>query len=189
MNKSARYLLTFIAGVAAGSVATFYFVKDKYEKIAQEEIDSVKEVFSKRAESLIEKEKQDNPEPVKEEKPSSKYVRMVEGTGYFDYSTTAKRVDTKEEHLISEDKPYVISPDEYGELDGYETISLTYYANGVVTDDLDEPLDDIDRIIGFDSLLTYGEYEKDAVYIRNDTLKCDYEVLRVNEDYDESEIV
>ena len=46
MNKLS-YLLAFAAGALIGSAATWYFVKDKYEKLAQEEIDSVKETFKK----------------------------------------------------------------------------------------------------------------------------------------------
>ena len=37
----------FIAGAAIGSVVTWKLIKDKYEQIAQEEIDSVKEEYAK----------------------------------------------------------------------------------------------------------------------------------------------
>lgn len=43
-----KYFIAFVAGGALGSLATWMFVKKKYEQIAQEEIDSVKEVYSKR---------------------------------------------------------------------------------------------------------------------------------------------
>ena len=36
------YLMAFATGAIAGSVVTWCFVKKKYERIAQEEIDSVK---------------------------------------------------------------------------------------------------------------------------------------------------
>ena len=42
------YLATFATGAIVGSVVTWCFVKKKYERIAQEEIDSVKEVFAKK---------------------------------------------------------------------------------------------------------------------------------------------
>ena len=47
MSKSINFML-FIFGAAVGSAATWTYAKKKYELIAQEEIDSVKEVFSKR---------------------------------------------------------------------------------------------------------------------------------------------
>ena len=54
MNK-AFGIVIFAVGAVAGSAATWYFTKTKYEKIAQEEIDSVKEVFSNRNKSADEK--------------------------------------------------------------------------------------------------------------------------------------
>ena len=40
----------FIAGAAVGSIVTWQFLKTKYEEIAQEEIDSVKQTYAKREE-------------------------------------------------------------------------------------------------------------------------------------------
>ena len=40
-------ILIFSVGAAIGSVITWKLVKTKYERIAQEEIDSVKDVYSK----------------------------------------------------------------------------------------------------------------------------------------------
>ena len=77
-----------------------------------------------------------------------------------------------------EDEPYVISPDEFGELDDYDTASLLYFADGVVADMEMNPVDDIDEIIGEASLDHFGEYEDDSVYVRNDRLRIDYEVLK-----------
>ena len=45
MSKSMVNILIFAAGAAVGSLATWKFVETKYKRIAQEEIDSVKEVF------------------------------------------------------------------------------------------------------------------------------------------------
>ena len=47
MHKAVSYSLIFSTGVAIGSFVTWKMVKTKYERIAQEEIDSVKETFSK----------------------------------------------------------------------------------------------------------------------------------------------
>lgn len=83
------------------------------------------------------------------------------------YSAQEKALDT----------PYVISPEEFGEKEDYETISLTYYADGVLTDDNDEKMEDYEETIGKDSLDHFGEYEDDSVFVRNDKLRCDFEIL------------
>ena len=62
-------------------------------------------------------------------------------------------------------------------MDEYEQISLTYYSDGILTDDDDVPITDVDEVVGSESLETFGEYEDDSVFVRNDKLKCDYEIL------------
>lgn len=52
MSNKSLFSLAFIIGAATGSVVTWYLLKDKYEALAQEEIDSVKEVFLRREQEL-----------------------------------------------------------------------------------------------------------------------------------------
>ena len=74
-------------------------------------------------------------------------------------------------------KPYVISPEEFGEFEDYERISLSYYADQILADEDDEKVEDVDNVVGLESLAHFGEYEDDSVFVRNDRLKCDYEIL------------
>ena len=48
------------------------------------------------------------------------------------------------------EKPYVISPEEFGDFDEYTKLSLTYYSDGVLADENDEIVDDIDETVGAD---------------------------------------
>ena len=48
MNNKTVFVLAFIIGTATGVAGTYNYVKKKYEQIAQEEIDSVKEIFSRK---------------------------------------------------------------------------------------------------------------------------------------------
>ena len=57
-------------------------------------------------------------------------------------------------------------------------IKLTYYSYGVLTDKNDQKVEDVDNTVGSDAANHFGEYEDDAVYIRNDRLKSDFEILR-----------
>lgn len=76
------------------------------------------------------------------------------------------------------DKPYVIPPEEFGEMEGYVQSSLTYYADRVLTDEDDNVIDDVDGIVGADFYKHFGEYEEDSVFVRNDGKKHDYEILK-----------
>ena len=43
---------------------------------------------------------------------------------------------------------------------------------------------DVDCFIGLESLKHFGEYGDDSVYVRNDELKADYEILLDDEKYE-----
>lgn len=179
MNKTINFMM-FVLGVAVGSVVTWRYVEKKYEQIAQDEIDSVKEVFSKReAEFTDDTEVRTKADNAKEKPNIIEYAARLREQGYTNYSDMVdeKPEEVKEEEPMSVDKPYVIAPEEFGELDDYETISLTYYADQILADDNDVIVDDVEDVVGFDSLNSFGEYEDDSVFVRNDRLKCDYEIL------------
>ena len=150
MNGKALSVFTFVAGAAIGSLVTWKVVKDKYAKLAQEEIDSVKSVFT----------------VPKIDKPTDNDDEKNEPDTIY------------EEGDDDQLRPYVISPDEFGERDGYPTVSLTYYEDGVLTDESDTIIRDIENVVGLDSLDHFGEYEDDSVFVRNDDLKVDFEILR-----------
>ena len=187
-NKIASFMM-FIFGAAVGSVATWQYIKKKYEQIAQEEIDSVKETFSKLKVKNKDNESEENNnartivERAKNKPSVVEYAAWLHKQGYTNYSNTdsfSEDSNASEEEVdenMINDKPYVISPDEFGEFYDYEKISLTYYADQVLADEDDELVEDIEETVGFESLNAFGEYEDDSVFVRNDRLKCDYEIL------------
>ena len=176
-------VLIFAAGTVIGSVVTYKMIKDKYERIAQEEIDSVKQEFG----IGVKKTEPENPvEPVEEKHNNTstlkEYGKILNNQKYTRYSTSEDEEKEEEERV---DRPYVIAPEEFDELDDYETNELTYYACGTLTDDCDNVIEDVDEIVGDDFAEHFGEYEDDSVYIRNDALKCDYAIMRDNRRYSE----
>lgn len=184
MNKTVTTVMAFAVGAAAGVAATWKFFEEKYARIAQEEIDSVKEVFSKRDRKEVQPEKT---EPVVEatiENTKEPIAMNKKVSAIIDYSGYSSSQDEKPE----EPKPYIIPPEAFGELEeeGYTNVSLTFCSDQVVIDDNNDILEDVNDVIGFESLSHFGEYEDDAVYVRNDKLRCDYEILldqRTSEQY------
>lgn len=188
-----KNFFTFVTGLVIGSVVTYVVVKDKFEKIAQEEIDSVKEVFGRRVEKEADK---------KVEKIAEKEVEKIRKE-YNDYGSLTKNYtsysknETEEddcaqvededgvelfevERASNSDRPYVIDPWDFGGEDGYDTVTLNYYADDVLTDSDNNVIEDedIDDFVGADFAEHFGEYEKDCVCVRNDRLKIDYEICR-----------
>lgn len=178
-NKFANFII-FVAGAATGSAVTWKLLKTKYERLAQEEIDSVKEVFSRKVEPKTEPETEaETPSEVINERQPSKasYAQFTEKLGYTDYANINDDGEEDKEPTPSV-TPYVISSDDYGWAEGYETINLTYYADNILANDEDEVYEDLEGTVGADFHKHFGEYEPDAVHVRNDILKVEYEILR-----------
>lgn len=162
--------LIFVAGAAIGSVVTWKVVKTKYEQIANEEIESVKETFSNRG-----KRAEMNPVDETSNMSTEEIRDMVQKLGYLNEEFMKKKEEDEED---MEYRPEVIAPEESWEQD-YPTISLTYYeGDGVLTDDRNRPIRNVDELVGEDFASHFGEYEGDSVFIRNDKFKTYYEILR-----------
>ena len=90
---------------------------------------------------------------------------------------------------INRNKPYVISEYEWeSERSDYEKTTISYYlTDGVLADEQDAVIDDPDYAIG-DCLGRFGEKtgDNDLVYVRNDVLETDFEVVRVHKGYVET---
>ena len=183
MNKF-DLVVSFAIGAAIGSVVTWKVVKDKYEKIAQEEgyANYGDEVYSKR-ETVKKVESEEKAQEIREKADLAKdkpnimefAAKIAQEEGYANYGDSEKPT---EEPPKPDGEVYVIPPEEFGMLDGYDTISLTYYADQILADDDDRPIDNVEETITFDSLTHFGEYEDDSVFVRNDRLKVDFEILK-----------
>lgn len=189
-----KNFFTFVAGLVIGSVATYMVVKDKFEKIAQEEIDSVKEVFGRRVEKEADKkvEKIAKKEVEKIRKEYNEYNDLTKNYTSYSKNKTEENVEeafeddedkdgvelNEIERASDYDRPYIIEPQEFGALDGYSLITLYHYSDNVLADDCDELVEDLDDVVGKDYAEHFGEYEDDCVYVRNDRLKADYEICR-----------
>lgn len=186
MSKFKSFVI-FSFGAAIGSAVTWKYLKDTYEQLVQEEINAVKEVYTRKEKN--ETIKVDTKPIMKNNSEMMEYAAKLNKEEYRDYSHGSVVEETKDdenEFPQEVDKPYVISPGEFGELgDEYTRISLSYYADGVLADENDEIVEDADEIVGEDFADHFGEYEPDSVFVRNDRLKCDYEILLDQRNYPE----
>ena len=160
----------FMAGLTIGSAATWLCLKKRYEQIAQEENEN------------LDKDNKIKADQAKLKPDLINYAAKLAEEGYTNYASTNNK-NVKEEKVNMVEKPYIISPEEFGDFDEYTKLSLTYYSDEVLADENDEIVDDIDETVGADFADHFGEYEDDSVFVRNDRLKCDYEILRDNRSY------
>lgn len=181
MNDKLSSVIIFCGGVFIGGFLTWDFFKTKYEKIANEEIASVKEAFEHR------EHKSEKDYEIEEDlKAKAAYINIIDATGYKNYSNVPIETDKKGGTADMELKqPYVITPEQYEDNVDYTKVSLTWYNDEVLEDDWGDILDP-DDVIGSDALKTFGQYEKDSVFVRDDDEQIDYEVLLDTRSYKET---
>lgn len=176
MGEIIKKLLIFAAGAGVGTAITWQFFKNKYKRIADEEIASVKEYYKHPREEILDvaEESSELPEIIEDDSETEE-VEYKNLANNYNTITNENDIDEKGGNNMAEG-PYVIKPEEFDTV-GYDVVSLTYYADKVLVDEDDNPIEDIDYLVGEDSLDHFGEYEDDSVFVRNDDLKTDFEIL------------
>lgn len=182
-----REFLSFVIGLAIGVVSSALYFRGK----TQEEVDEVRSFYLSKVgenEATENTEAETVEEKVFREFNATKpeirdYINTLRERKYVDYSKTAEPDDSsaKVPDVIAD--PYVISIDDFGQEEGYDTITLTAYSDGTIANYADDELEDPESTIGEDILSKFGD--EDVVYIRNDRLKADFEVVRDNRTYAE----
>lgn len=165
---SGKSMVAFLFGAAVGAVGAYFYTKQKYESIIDEEIESVKNAYADEKDIEECADSQTEPEESLDESESARisYNKIASDYGH---QTTEKR------------GPRHIEPEEFGESD--LSITYTYYADGIVTDEMDIIVDDVDEAIGTDFVSDFDDDDCEVTYVRNDIRHCDYEIVRERERY------
>ena len=181
-------LLIFAAGLAVGAVAGAVLVKNKVLADAKAEIDEVRKYY-RESRGVVE-EVEEVKEKVEEtidhiqdliEEHETKSKTEKEHTNY---SQITKMYISKDEFQTPMyDDPFVIDPSEFGENPEYDTETLTYFADGVLVDDVDDVIEEPDIVVGLENLKIFEEFGATTVYVRNDIYKTDYEIIRDDWNY------
>ncbi|MBQ7647118.1 MAG: hypothetical protein IJS94_07605 [Clostridia bacterium] len=223
MNKGSIYALIFLAGGCCGAVGAWKMLEKKYRDIADEEIASVKEYYERKIDDINAEKKDDSfifesagvdtaqsedsvghGELVKRETEKESlgdtYKRLISKRGYRDYSGNGRHeIEEKageEDNKDDDDGSgiYAITGEELGE-EGYDVIEFTYYEkDNIVADENDEEVENYVDLIG-SAIDRLKDGDDTVVYVRNDILQCDYEILlsinsynpKIIRSYDEDE--
>jgi len=220
MNNTTIAIIAGSIGLAAGAVGGFFIGKKVYEAhyalIAEEEIASVREEFSKRVyEAKDAREQYDNKgeTPAKVEPAGKSFVRSsIEHTAaekakkaynlayssekivpsgdesaviernVFDDQGDNEALSCRNVHELDRTLPYFIDDEEFAnEFDHHDKISLYYHVEcGTLVDEQEEVITEIEITVGTDAI---DELEggSSPVWVRNEPLTIDYEIMRVPE--------
>ena len=163
MNNGIKTILAFSAGAAIGTFVSWQYLKKKYDELLNEQIEEVKE------------------EMVAEFEREAETERKEYDTLRSDY---LQDTDDEEPEKETFRKPYIITPEELGEIDEFDTTTLYYYVQDEVLVNLqDEVVEDVEDTVVLDFAEHFGQFEDDSVCVRNEKHKCDYEILKVSKKY------
>lgn len=173
---TAKTLLAFICGAGVGAGLTYFLMRDKVQK----EIDILHEEYTSAEKKEV--------TPTTEEKKQQDEVEIKVKTEDADILAYAKnlaanRYTYETDEDLKSPVPHVIPMNDFGSIDGYGMRSYTYYEDGVVTDEDDVPLDKPSEVLGDDYEARFKRGGADVVYVRNDILENDYELVRCPDPY------
>ena len=173
--KSIKGIFIFVMGVVSGTFVGAQIAKKKYEEIANEEIEEIRAYYKER-----EKEVKEIEEHNAVEAPEEKSIEVEERK---QYDNIIKRgnymaVDEEEQNNVC-DEAYPIDPSEFGNDGKNATETLTYFADGVLVNEVDEVIEDPDLVVGRHHIDIFNEFpDATCVYVRNDLDGTDYEILK-----------
>ena len=193
MYEYLKLVGAFTIGLGAGILASKRFFQTKYEKIANEEIESVKSAISYRSGHIIEETSLEKPEKFEKafiEETDENPIKLYSSIDNM-YSVTNKE---KEDHMQKlaemehpeDDRPedcYEITESDYSETAlGYDKRTLHYY----IEDDMLVEADNgewTENDIGAEGLERIRHCNDKELYFRNDPSATDYEVIRIDGAY------
>lgn len=216
MNSFVKNVLIFAAGASIGALVAGVMTKNKYEQLIEEEVASVLEMTERRKTRAVKEDKDEENSEEKEirqpieRKKEDKVVELkkrqynriasiyVPPGMDIDGDRVESREDEREErdryekisaeaNKLSDNAPYVISIQEFSEeKDHFDKITIYYYEDDDTLTDADEEIiADIAGTVGDEALFCFDE-NIDAVYVRNERISTDYEVIRLPKSYSET---
>ena len=184
MNK----LLIFLGGAAVGGLtATIYFkrkidsLEEEYQKIATDAYNKYVNDFN------IEVSYSHDDNQIISDIPNKGYVSGIDTANDYDkYVEIVKEYNNQEENETEDNiMPYIITPEEYGDDDDYDTKVLTAFTDKVVLDE-DNCMVDIGYFGDAINKKIYSKKNKDtSIFVRDENEKVDYEIIKENISFEE----
>ena len=196
MNKGFIFVPPLM--VASGFIG-YFIAKKKYQKLADAEIEDVKKKLTEYYKGTNSTEVAAKCEKEKEVITQVSSIEKNQPTEeqYFNYAKqymspdVEKKVEARDEASKKEKKgtsePYIISVEEY-ENSNYIAKTLFYYIEDKVLRDSDgRCLDLPDELIGSQAMEELKKKTSDVIYVRNERLEADFEIILVDKSmYNES---
>ena len=179
-------ILLFFAGVGVGYGACYLVMKARFEKVLDERVDAINQAFDKEMKELgLEVVPVESPD----KKPSTdtKIFRSeIKKHNYDSFYEAREKVEEEVEEKDENDggpkeggfvEPYIITAQQFATDGILDKVTLTYYINADLVCEEEEAVDDPEAVIGTEFTDHFHDDEEGVVYVRNEKLGTDYEVI------------
>lgn len=180
----------FLIGIGVGGAAAYFPLRNKLKAKYEAQMQSVVDAFAERE---VKEEMNQTPSENKADAPHNLIISDNGSADEVYHNIMGHYVPSESnqihEHVTAFQFPYVISPDDLKDetnQGNWNFVRLYSFADGIVTDKMLHVLSDVDEVIGDDSLNHFGEYADDAVYVRNEKLETDFEIISDPRTYQEA---
>ena len=212
MKEVVIKIAIFSFGVGVGVLGTRAYFDQKYQKLADEEIESCKAIFEKKKAEYYQPEMKvvEKGEEIKFEhtgEPIAKVEKVtmddksltLEATLINSYSSSVdletknysefyapKKVEEAQTLSPKEDEPFDISVEEYEEDTEFQKVTLNLYLeDGVLCYEESEEVAEESDTVGSENLDDFSRTSFSTAYFRNPKEGIDYEVIKVDGSYKE----
>lgn len=171
MNKYIMAGISFLTGAAISGFSAWFIAKKRYECRHQQEMDAVWKDLQK--DKKIEMKVHLDDENLKSE-PA---VDIIHKPDLATYANVVRQNEYSDETDLPKTNDYIYEIDNSQlDEDEYQIIDLTLYADGILADDADYPIRDVENCVGTHYLEIMNG--KDEAFIRNEKRKIDYDICR-----------
>ena len=182
MNTKLKVFLAFVGGAAVGSLATYYLVRESFRKQAEEEIDSVRQIWLCRETEEVEKVRKEKV-GVETESREDIINQCLDTLEELGYPVTFAGED--EDDVNPSEQPEGIEEIDEAEFmrgfEDYDSTTLTLYTDGTMTDEVEDVVDDPRKYFGDIDLQSYEL--GDDLYFANHSAMLKIELLVSKQNY------
>ena len=186
MSNFWKTSLAFVAGAIVGGFVTKKYIEYKSQindEAEYEEYETQETITEEANDTSVKNEETSNDEIKISSVDDEAYKKLLANLQYSvekEAEDFIERMIPRQDEVRDTSKPYNIAPDEFEEIDEYDSDEYTYYADGYVTDSYGMPISDEDILntIGEDFDTYFGSYDNDQIWIRNERLRMDFSVVR-----------
>jgi len=193
---------TSVVSLIVGAASGYFFAKKRLEKIyadfASQEIAEARKFYSKNKKFSTPEEAVEALIPDEAVEALKAYqgepdvvLETTEDVVVNIFGSTVSHTKDEWAQVVSmrdEDEPHIISQEEFMEGGpGYHQPTLSYYVgDDILADERDQPITDVTDLLGEDNLkFGYGSGDANIVYIRNNKLSLDIEIIKSEGKYSE----